>query len=66
MSDDRKRHLADLLIAARRDGRQIANLDPELVPPTHADGIAVNSMVADGLGWDQLGWKIAATNAVMQ
>ena len=58
--------LADLLIAARRDGRQIADLPVELIPATGAEGYAVNQLVADGLGWEPLGWKIAATTPEMQ
>ena len=58
--------LAELLIAARRDGRQIIDLDPALMPATPADGYRVNALVADGLGWAPLGWKIAGTNPDMQ
>ena len=53
--------LADLLAAARRDGRQIAGLDPGLVPATPDAGYAVNRQVARQLGWETLGWKIAGT-----
>lgn len=66
MSPENAQRLADMLVAARREGRQIAALDPELVPATHAEAYAVNALVADGLGWPPLGWKIAATTPVMQ
>ncbi len=66
MHSDTLQRLAEMLIAARRDGRQIATLPPELVPETPAEGYAVNALVAEGLGWEPLGWKIAGTNPVMQ
>ena len=59
-------HLADLLIAARRDGQQIAALPADLEPATPDDAYAINALVAAGLGWPQLGWKIAATTPEMQ
>ena len=63
---DRHQRLADLLAAARRKGRQIPDLPPELVPASNAEGYAVNGLVAQSLGWPRLGWKIAATTPVMQ
>lgn len=65
MSPDSRRALADLLIDARSNRRQIAGLPADLVPATFSDGYAVNGLVAEGLGWPRLGWKIAATNPVM-
>lgn len=58
--------LALLLADARREGRQIGVLPSALVPPSNADGIAVNALVARELGWPELGWKIAATSPEMQ
>ncbi len=58
--------LAAMLVAARRERRQIRGLPPELVPATSADGYRVNAKVAESLGWAPLGWKIAATTPVMQ
>jgi 2-keto-4-pentenoate hydratase len=58
--------LADLLVAARREGRQIRDLPDDLIPATAAEGYLVNRLVAEGLGWAPLGWKIAATTRVMQ
>ena len=66
MKPENAQRLADVLVAARREVRQIAALDPDLVPATHAEAYAVNALVADGLGWPPLGWKIAATTPVMQ
>ena len=66
MSSIAHRQLADLLVAARREGRQIVGLPPELVPATPAEGYAVNELVAEGLAWPPLGWKIAATTSEMQ
>lgn len=59
-------HLADLLIEARRQGRQLVDLAPALIPATAADGYRVNDRVTEGLGWAPLGWKIAGTNPAMQ
>jgi 2-keto-4-pentenoate hydratase len=58
--------LAGLLAIARRDGRQIQVLDPDLVPISIDDGYAVNRLVARRLGWEPLGWKIAGTTAAMR
>lgn len=68
MNSAAQRHhrLADILAAARRDGRQVRDLPPGLIPATHAEGYRVNELVAKGLGWEPLGWKIAATTPVMQ
>ena len=55
--------LADSLAAARRDVRQLASLPEELVPATVREAYAVNGMVAQRLGWDPLGWKIAGTTS---
>lgn len=58
--------LADLLVEARRGGRQIASLPPELVPADAAAAYAVAADVAARLGWAPLGWKIAGTNPAMR
>ena len=65
-ASESQQRLADMLVAARRDRRQVGDLPPELVPATHAEGYRVNELVARGLGWQPLGWKIAATTPVMQ
>lgn len=66
MTSANHQRLADLLAAARRDGRQLRDCPAELIPATAAEGYAVNALVAARLGWPQLGWKIAATTPVMQ
>ena len=53
--------LAELLTEARRDGRQLALLPDDLVPDTVTSAYAVNQSVAERLGWEPLGWKIAGT-----
>lgn len=65
-TDDGARVLADMLAAARRDGRQVAGLDPALVPADIAAGYATNALVAAALGWEVLGWKIAGTTPAMR
>src|SRR5438552_4152168 len=55
--------LAELLVEARRDVRQLDSLSGDLVPPTAAQAYAVNHAVAERLGWEPLGWKIAGTTA---
>lgn len=66
MIPDEQEALAELLATARRDGRPLDGLAPELVPATVADGYAVNALVAQRLGWDPLGWKIAGTTPAMR
>jgi 2-keto-4-pentenoate hydratase len=58
--------LADLLAAARRDARQVRDLSAALIPASNAEGYAVNELVAEHVDWPRLGWKIAATTALMQ
>lgn len=53
--------LVDLLVKARRNGHQIAQLPEALVPATADDGYAVADRVSAALGWAPLGWKIAGT-----
>lgn len=53
--------LAAMLASARRDGRQIENLESALVPPDTGSGYDINKRVAELLGWPTLGWKIAGT-----
>ncbi|MDX2158880.1 MAG: fumarylacetoacetate hydrolase family protein [Hyphomicrobiaceae bacterium] len=64
--DAARQRLADLLVAARRERRQVRDLPPELIPAMAAEGYAIADLVAHGLGWAPLGWKIAATTPVMQ
>lgn len=60
-SRDRLTELADMLADARRQGRQLDGLASELVPPDADTAYRVNAMVAERLGWEPLGWKIAGT-----
>ena len=61
-----QRELAGLLAALRREGRQQSGLDPRLVPPDSRTAYRVAQMVADDLGWQVTGWKIAAMKEEMQ
>ena len=58
--------LAEMLAAARREARQLDGLPAELLPATTEEGYAVNGLVAQKLGWDVLGWKIAGTTPAMR
>ena len=66
MDPSLKRELAGRLGALRREGRQQSGLDPRLVPPDKDAAYQVAGMVAEELGWEVAGWKIAATNDEMQ
>ncbi len=58
--------LANRLAEARRSSRQINNLLTRLIPPDTDEAYRVNALVADRLGWQQLGWKIAATTETVR
>ena len=58
--------LADLLLEARRSVRQIADLPARLIPPGADEAYRVNARVANRLGWEHLGWKIAATTEAVR
>jgi 2-keto-4-pentenoate hydratase len=58
--------LTQLLIAARREGRQITDLPASLVPASADAAYCVNIDVAEQLGWEPLGWKIAATTEAVR
>ena len=58
--------LAELLIEARRDVRQLEALPDDLVPETAAGAYQVNRIVAERLGWPPLGWKIAGTTVAVR
>jgi len=67
MADDaRRERLAEVLAAARREGRQVMALDPGLMPADAAAAYRVNALVAERLGWEPLGWKIAATTEAVR
>lgn len=53
---------ADLLIAARRDGRKMDALPPALEPETLADGYAIQEAILRRIDLPLAGWKVALTN----
>src|SRR5512138_3506368 len=61
-----QRELARLLATLRREGRQQSGLDPRLVPPDSATAYRVAAMVELELGWQVVGWKIAAMKEGLQ
>src|SRR5258705_9708004 len=56
----KQEELANLLVQARRDVSQFS-LPADLAPDTALAAYAVNEIVAQRLGWELLGWKIAGT-----
>ena len=56
----KQEELANLLVQARRNVSQFP-LPDDLVPATALEAYAVNQIVAERLGWEPLGWKIAGT-----
>lgn len=58
--------LIELLVDARRSGSQISEFPLRLVPPTVEDAYRINASIAERLGWQQLGWKIAATTEAVR
>ncbi len=63
---DARNELATLLADLRREGRQQSGLDPSLVPPDKASAYQIAALVEQALGWEVVGWKIAATSKSMQ
>ena len=61
-----KQELVTQLAELRRNSHQQSGLDPALVPPNVDTAYEIAAMVADELGWEVVGWKIAATNKKMQ
>ena len=61
-----ERRLARLLAALRRDCRQQSGLDPALLPADRDAAYRVAGLVAEELGLEVVGWKIAAAKAEMQ
>lgn len=58
--------LARRLADVRRTFRPIADLPADLIPPDVATAYRVDARVEQLLGWEPLGWKIAATTPAMQ
>ena len=61
-----QRELARLLAVLRREGRQQSGLDQRLVPPDNATAYRVAGLVEEELGWEIVGWKIAAMKEGLQ
>lgn len=66
MDSKKQRELVNLLVELRRGNRQQSGLDPSLVPPDPATAYRIAGMVAEALGWEVAGWKIAAFKEEMQ
>jgi len=66
MDESRQREFVTLLATLRRAGRQQSGLDPRLVPPDKAIAYRIARAVAEELGWEVAGWKIAAMKEEMQ
>lgn len=66
MDISRQRELARLLATLRRDGRQQSGLDPNLTPTDKDTAYRVARLVEEELGWQVVGWKIAAAKEEMQ
>ena len=66
MDSAAKQELVTQLAELRRNSHQQSGLDPALVPPNVDTAYEIAAMVADELGWEVVGWKIAATNKKMQ
>lgn len=58
--------LAQRFVETRKTYRQIHDLPPELVPADTATAYKVDARVEELLGWEPLGWKIAATTPAMR
>lgn len=63
---DRLEPLAEKLLAARRDVKQITGFTPAEVPANTDEAYAVHRAVINRLGWTPLGWKIAGTTTYVQ
>lgn len=53
---------AELLIAARRDGRKMEALPSDAEPQTLEDAYAIQEEILNGIGLKLAGWKVALTN----
>lgn len=64
--DGGSEELVSLLVTARRDTRQIPSVDASLVPSSQEAAYRAADDVARHLGWEPLGWKIAATTQAVR
>src|SRR5690554_3748099 len=58
--------LVDVLVDARLEARQVKTLDRTWKLRTEDEGYQTMFLVSERLGWQQAGWKIAATNLQVQ
>lgn len=63
---ERVEALAQRLVEARKTFRQISDPPPELIPAEISTAYKVDARVEELLGWEPLGWKIAATTPAMR
>lgn len=66
MTPENETRLVELLTKLRRENRQQSGLAPELAPVDPAAAYAIADRAAAALGWEVVGWKIAAFKAEMQ
>jgi 2-keto-4-pentenoate hydratase len=66
MNPAAQREIVQLLATLRREGRQQSGLDARLVPPNKAIAYQIAQLVAEQLGWEVVGWKIAAFKHELQ
>lgn len=57
---------AELLMAARRDGRALPPLSQTDKPKSLAEGYAIQALVTEAMGEPAIGWKIGATAKSVQ
>lgn len=61
-----KKKLIEALVNARVNKKQIQQLDTDWLLEDNDAGVGVMFDIAEYLGWPKLGWKIAATNPILQ
>jgi 2-keto-4-pentenoate hydratase len=66
MDANAQRDLARLLATLRREGHQQSGLEARLVPADKDTAYRIARMVEEELGWQVVGWKIAAAKEEMQ
>jgi 2-keto-4-pentenoate hydratase len=64
--DHASEELVSLLVTAREAPRQITEFESAFVPPSVDAAYRVGNAVAQRLGWEPLGWKIAATTETVR
>jgi 2-keto-4-pentenoate hydratase len=66
MDANAQRDLARLLATLRREGQEQSGLEARLVPADKDTAYRIARMVEEELGWQVVGWKIAAAKEEMQ